>query len=155
MLKQLLPLLKKGDTLGLSIGMEGENKYRINVTPRLFTLDGENGPDRKALNRPLTVAGTAEELDAGLIEALTRFAASNTELRNTIDNVEAEHKAAAEAKKKNPAKTSKPEPAKSTAGKSSWKDRVKPKAGATEPAAAEPEKVEPPASAEEATEAFI
>ncbi len=100
MLKDLLPLLRKGDTIGLSIAMEGDNQYRVNVMPKLFTLDGEKGADRLALNTPLTLTGTLEELDSPEFAAtLQRFTASATTTRHTIEDVEAAHKTAAEAAK--------------------------------------------------------
>lgn len=133
MLKTLLPLLRKGDTLGLSIAMEGENQYRINVLPKLFTLDGESGPDRLALNTPLTITGTLAELDSPeFVATLTRFTTSATAARHTIDEAEAAHKSAGA---RPPAK--KPDAAKPAADKP-----------------AKPAKEEPQ-SAEEASEALI
>ena len=125
MLKDLLPLLRKGDTLGLSIAMEGENQYRINVLPKLFTTDGEKGEDRLALNQPLTITGTAEELDSpAFADTLKRYTASGQMLRHTIDEVEASQAAAAEQKKS----------AKKSGDKPDTKKPVK-----TDKAAAEPE----------------
>lgn len=145
MLNQLLPLLKKGDTIGLSIGMEGENQYRINVLPKFFTLDGENGKDRKALNTPLSVTGTAEDFTSpAFVETITRFTTSNTELRHTIDTVESEHKAAAVAKRAAPAAKAAPSKAtpaakpKPGAAKANWKNRLK-KGGKAATVAEKPE----------------
>ena len=94
MLKTLLPLLRPGDTLGLTIACEASAgtdpvavpaTYRINVLPKLFTLDGEKGADRLALNQPLSITGTAEELNSPeFIATLTRFTASTTTLRHAF-----------------------------------------------------------------------
>lgn len=194
MLKEILALLRKGDLINLSIGCESlagsdpvaqPARFRVIVTPKLFTLDGEKGADRKALNTPLMVEGTAEELDSPEFAAtISRFSASTTALRHTIDEVETTHKQAAEKKKAEPAKKSsggtlpphkpktpaKPAP-KPAATKASWKDRVKPKAGTAKPATAAeltaetpaetpaaeatPETPEPPKNAAEATPALI
>ena len=145
MLKTLLPLLRKGDTLGLTIAMEGEDQYRINVLPKLFTLDGERGPDRLALNQPLTLTGTLAELDSPeFVATLTRFTTSATAARHTIDEAEAAHKSAgARPAAKTPA-AGKIVP-KTVAAKPA-EERLK-KALADKPAA--------PAGAEEATEALI
>jgi PRTRC genetic system protein E len=148
MLKQLLPLLHPGDTLGLTIACEPDGRYRINTLPKLFTLDGEQGADRKALNTPLSIVGTAEEFDSPeFVNTLTRLTTSTNELRQTIENVEAEQKAAAAAKKtppkapvkpvaKVPAKVAAPAPAPAPAApapapanrpaatRPAWKDRV-------------------------------
>jgi PRTRC genetic system protein E len=112
MFKELVPILRKGDTLVITIGHESDGPtgavFRVNVMPKLFTLDGDTGADRKALNTPISLSGTAEELDSpAFIETLNRFTSSAQTCRNTIDEVEATHKAAAEAAK------SKPAPAKS------------------------------------------
>ena len=97
MFAQLKTMLRKGDTVTVNIAVENETELRVTVFPKVFTLDGERGEDRQALNTPLSVVATAEELDGPtFIDTLTKFTASNTELRNTLATVEAEHKRAAE-----------------------------------------------------------
>ena len=97
MFAQLKTMLRKGDTVTVNIAIENETELRVTVFPKLFTLDGEQGADRQALNTPLSVVATPEELDGPtFIDTLTKFTASNTELRNTLATVEAEHKRAAE-----------------------------------------------------------
>lgn len=97
MFAQLQQMLRKGDTITVNIAVENETELRVTVFPKVFTLDGERGEDRQALNTPLSVVATAEELDGPtFIDTLTKFTASNTELRNTLDTVEAEHKRAAD-----------------------------------------------------------
>jgi PRTRC genetic system protein E len=109
MLQTLLPLLRPGDTLGLTIACEAPEttigdtvtpaRYRVNVLPKLFTLDGETGPDRLALNQPLSLTGSLAEIDSPeFVATLHRYSASTTDLRHTIDDVEAAHKAAKESK---------------------------------------------------------
>jgi PRTRC genetic system protein E len=109
MFAQLQQMLRKGDTVTVNVAIENETELRVTVFPKVFTLDGERGEDRQALNTPLSVVATAEELDGPtFIDTLTKFTASNTELRNTLATVEAEHKRAAEfakAKLKKPGTT--------------------------------------------------
>jgi PRTRC genetic system protein E len=103
MFAELTQLLRKGDTLALTIAREPDGPtgpvLRVNVMPKLFTLDGDHGADRKALNTPLSVVATPAELDSPEFTAtLNRFCSSATTLRHTIDEVEATHKSAAAAK---------------------------------------------------------
>jgi len=101
MFTELSPLLKKGDTLVITVSKETDTTFRVNVIPKLFTLDGEHGEDRKALNVPVTIVGTLAELDsAEFATTLTRFTKSATGLRQTIDDVEAAQKHARESKLK-------------------------------------------------------
>ena len=119
MFTQLAQMLRKGDTVTVTIAIEkdtestpvapgaqhlalpaGSIELRVNVFPKLFTLDGERGADRQALNTPLSVVATADELDGPtFIDTLTKFTASANTTRNTLDEVEAAHKAAADAAK--------------------------------------------------------
>jgi PRTRC genetic system protein E len=95
MFKELSPLLKKGDTLILTVSRESDTHLRVNVTPRLFTLDGERSENRKALNTPVSLAGTIEELDSPEFAAqLDRFTTSVAGLRLSIEEAEAAHQAA-------------------------------------------------------------
>ncbi len=99
MFKELSPLLRKGDTLVLALSRVDATQFRVTVTPKLFTMDGEKGEDRKSLNQPVVINGTLDELDSPEFAAtLERFTASTTGLRMTIDDVEAAHKAAKEGK---------------------------------------------------------
>ncbi len=143
MFKELSQILRKGDTLALTIALEGEGKMRVNIMPKLFTLDGENGEDRKALNHPVSIVGTIEELDSpAFVEQLHRFTGSVTELRNTLDEAEAAHKARAEEKKKPASKAPAPKP--KPAEKSKPKAAEAEDQGETAPTEpAEPEEPEP------------
>ena len=103
MFAQLQQMLRKGDTVTVNIAVENETELRVTVFPKLCTLDGERGADRQALNTPLSVVATPEELDGpAFLDTLTKFAASATTTRNTLDEVEAAHKAAADAAKAKP-----------------------------------------------------
>ena len=53
-------MLRKGDTVTVNIAVENETELRVTVFPKVFTLDGERGEDRQALNTPLSVVATAE-----------------------------------------------------------------------------------------------
>jgi len=115
MFAQLKSLLRKGDTVTLTVAIENDTQLRVNVFPKLFSMDGEQGGNRKALNTPLSVVATPEELDSpAFIETITRFTASVTGLRTNLDEAQAAHKAAAQsvssAKGKKPEPTKQPEP---------------------------------------------
>ena len=99
-------MLRKGDTVTVNVAVENDTELRVTVFPKLFTLAGERGADRQAevrclaLNTPLSVVATPEELDGPtFLDTLTKFAASANTTRNTLDEVEAAHQAAAEAAK--------------------------------------------------------
>ncbi len=62
----------------------------MNVIPQKIK-DGENA----ALTTPLTVTGTADELDRDLPATLINFVAAHMQLRNTLDRAKAEMDAAA------------------------------------------------------------
>ena len=110
----LLPLLRPGDTLGFTCACEtaavGEvpAQYRITVTPKLVI--GASGGQTLNLNRSLVVTGSLAEMAAELIPTLTRYQTSTAAARNSIDEVEAAHRAIrATAKGKPP--VAKPAPA--------------------------------------------
>lgn len=114
MIKKLASLLKKGDTVTLTVALEGDGQVRLNVYPKLFTLDGEKGSDRKALNQPLTMTGTPEEFDSPEFFAeLEKYTGTIAGLRTNLDEVEAAATAAKEsaAKKTAPAKPAVKKPA--------------------------------------------
>ena len=127
MFNELKTLLRKGDQVTVTIAVENETQLRVNVFPKLFTLDGENGEDRKALNTPLTITATPDELDSpAFIETLTKFAGSTNTLRNTLEEVEAQHEAAAEAAKTKPGpKATATKPAKAAPVVSAKEDKPK------------------------------
>ena len=108
---------------------------RVNVIPRKL-----NESENDALTTPLSVAGTAEELDVELPSALVQFVGAHLELKNTLESAKEQMAAAAktakaEARSKGTTKTApaQPEPA-ATQTKKSADEAPKP---------AEPRKQEP------------
>jgi PRTRC genetic system protein E len=89
MFKELAPYLRQRAVL-LTVTHIEEDQIRVNVIPQKLK-DGENA----ALTTPLTVTGTAEELDRELPATLVNFVSSHLELRNTLDRAKAEMDAAA------------------------------------------------------------
>jgi PRTRC genetic system protein E len=82
----------------------------MNIVPKKLK-DGDND----ALTTPLSVTGTAEELDAQLRPTLVGFVGSHLQMKNTLEKAKAEMDAASKAaqaeartKAKTPAKTAPP-----------------------------------------------
>lgn len=134
MFKELVPILRHRAVL-MTLTLVGEDQVRVNIIPKKIK-DGEND----ALTTPLSMTGTAEELDAELSSTLVGFVGSHLQLKNTLEKAQAEMDAAgkaaqaeARAKSKN---SGKKEPEKNTGTK------------AAEPAKpAEPAKAAPPKTA--------
>jgi PRTRC genetic system protein E len=105
MFTQLKNLLRKGDTVSVSLALENDTQLRVNVYPRLFNLDGQNSDTRAALNQPLSIVGTPAELDAEFGDTLARFTGSVNVLRHTLEEAESVHKTAAAKVTKSPAKS--------------------------------------------------
>lgn len=91
MFKELAPYLRQRAVL-LTVTRLEEDQIRVNVIPQKLK-DGEN----TALTTPLTVTGTAEELDRDLAATLVSFVASHLELKNTLERAKSEMDAAAKA----------------------------------------------------------
>jgi PRTRC genetic system protein E len=115
MFKELAPYLRQRAVL-LTLTHIEEDQIRVNVIPQKLK-DGENA----ALTTPVTVTGTAEELDRDLPATLVNFVSAHLELRNTLDRAKSEMEAAAktaQAEARAKSKTTatrvapKPEPAK-------------------------------------------
>ncbi len=115
MFKELAPYLRQRAVL-LTVTHIEEDQIRVNVIPQKLK-DGENA----ALTTPVTVTGTAEELDRELPTTLVNFVSAHLELKNTLDRAKSEMDAAAKtaqaearARTKTPATkfAPKPEPAK-------------------------------------------
>jgi PRTRC genetic system protein E len=118
MFKELAPYLRQRAVL-LTVTYLEEDQIRVNVIPKKLK-DGENA----ALTTPLSVTGTAEELDRDLPSTLMNFVSSHLQLKNSLERAQAEIDAAAKtaqaearAKAKTPIKKEpmKPEDAKPTA----------------------------------------
>ena len=71
-----------------------DDTIRVNVIPRKL-----NESENDALTTPLSVAGTAEELDGELPSALIQFVGAHLELRNTLDSAKEQMAAAAKTAK--------------------------------------------------------
>lgn len=115
MFKELAPYLRQRAVL-LTVTHLGEDQIRVNVIPQKLK-DGENA----ALTTPLTVTGTADELDNDLPTTLVNFVSAHLQLRNTLDRAKAEMDAAAKtaqaearSKAKTTAKKEPPKPETST-----------------------------------------
>src|SRR3954468_24679433 len=91
MFKELAPFLRQRAVL-LTVTHLEEEQIRVNIVPQKLK-DGDNA----ALTTPLTVTGTAEELDRDLPATVVNFVAAHLELKNTLDRAKAEMDAAAKA----------------------------------------------------------
>jgi len=89
MFKELAPYLRQRAVL-LTVTHIEDDQIRVNVIPQKLK-DGEN----TALTTPLTVTGTADELDRDLPAILVNFVSAHLELRNTLDRAKAAMDAAA------------------------------------------------------------
>jgi PRTRC genetic system protein E len=93
MFKELGPLLRQRTVVMILTRLE-DDTIRVNVIPRKL-IESEND----ALTTSLSVAGTAEELDAELPSALVQFVGAHLELRNTLEIAKDQMAAAAKAAK--------------------------------------------------------
>jgi PRTRC genetic system protein E len=91
MFKELAPVLRHRAVLMTITSIE-DDQIRVNVVPKKLK-DDEN----TALTTPLTVTGTAEELDAELGSTLVDFVASHLQLKNTLKQAKADMEEAAKA----------------------------------------------------------
>ena len=93
MFKELGPLLRQRTVVLILTRLE-DDTIRVNVIPRKL-----NESENDALTTPLSVAGTADELDAELPSALVRFVGAHLELRNTLETAKDQMAVAAKAAK--------------------------------------------------------
>jgi PRTRC genetic system protein E len=93
MFKELGPLLRQRTVVMILTRLE-DDSIRVNVIPRKL-----NESENDALTTPLSVAGTAEDLDAELPSALVQFVGAHLELRNTLETAKDQMAAAAKAAK--------------------------------------------------------
>jgi PRTRC genetic system protein E len=91
MFKELVPILRQRAVL-LTVTFLDEDQIRVNIVPKKIK-DGDND----ALTTPLSVTGTAEELDAELSSTIVSFVASHLQLKNTLERAKAEMDEAAKA----------------------------------------------------------
>ena len=93
MFKELGPLLRQRTVVMILTRLE-DDTIRVNVIPRKL-----NESENDALTTPLSVAGTAEELDTQLPSALVQFVCAHLELRSTLETAKEQMAAAAKAAK--------------------------------------------------------
>jgi PRTRC genetic system protein E len=93
MFKELGPLLRQRTVVMILTRLE-DDTIRVNVIPRKL-----NESENDALTTPLSVAGTAEDLDTELPSALVQFVGAHLELRNTLETAKDQMAAAAKAAK--------------------------------------------------------
>jgi PRTRC genetic system protein E len=93
MFKELCPVLRQRAVTMILTRLENDT-IRVNVIPRKL-----NESENDALTTPLSVTGTAEDLDAQLPSALVQFVGAHLELRNTLESAKEQMAEAAKAAK--------------------------------------------------------
>jgi PRTRC genetic system protein E len=89
MFKELVPILRNRAVLMTATALD-DDQIRVNVVPKKMK-DG----DHDALTTPLSVTGTAEELDTQLAATLVGFVASHLQMKNALEKAKSEMDAAA------------------------------------------------------------
>jgi PRTRC genetic system protein E len=91
MFKELVPILRNRAVLMTATALD-DDQIRVNVVPKKMK-DG----DHDALTTPLSVTGTAEELDAQLAATLVGFVASHLQMKNALEKAKTDMDAATKA----------------------------------------------------------
>jgi PRTRC genetic system protein E len=91
MFKELLPILRDRAVL-LTVTLVDADQIRVNIVPKKLK-DGDND----ALTTPLSVTGTAQDLDAELASTIISFVGSHLQMKNTLEKAKAEMDAASKA----------------------------------------------------------
>jgi PRTRC genetic system protein E len=91
MFKELVPVLRDRAVL-LTVTLLDEDQIRVNIVPKKLK-DGDND----ALTTPLSVTGTAEELDTELSKTIVGFVGAHLQMKNTLEKAKAEMDAASKA----------------------------------------------------------
>ena len=91
MFKELQPVLRDRAVL-LTVTLLDDDQIRVNIVPKKLK-DGDND----ALTTPLSVTGTAEDLDAELSPTIVGFVGSHLQMKNTLEKAKAEMDAASKA----------------------------------------------------------
>jgi PRTRC genetic system protein E len=109
MFKELVPVLRDRAVL-LTVTLVDADQIRVNIVPKKL-----KDSDNDALTTPLSVTGTAEDLDTELSTTIVSFVGSHLQMKNTLEKAKAEMDAASKAaqaevraKSKTPAKTASP-----------------------------------------------
>jgi PRTRC genetic system protein E len=91
MFKELQPVLRDRAVL-LTVTLVDDDQIRMNIVPKKLK-DGDND----ALTTPLSVTGTAEDLDAELSKTIGGFVGAHLQMKNTLEKAKAEMDAASKA----------------------------------------------------------
>jgi PRTRC genetic system protein E len=91
MFKDLQPVLRDRAVL-LTVTLLDDDQIRVNIVPKKLK-DGDND----ALTTPLSVTGTAEELDTELSKTIVGFVGAHLQMKNTLEKAKAEMDAASKA----------------------------------------------------------
>jgi PRTRC genetic system protein E len=91
MFKELVPILRSRAVLMTATALD-DDQIRVNVVPKKMK-DG----DHDALTTPLSVTGTAEELDTQLAATLVGFVASHLQMKNALEKARSDMDAATKA----------------------------------------------------------
>ena len=91
MFKELLPVLRDRAVL-LTVTLVDADQIRVNIVQKKLK-DGDND----ALTTPLSVTGSAEDLDAELSTTIISFVGSHLQMKNTLEKAKAEMDAASKA----------------------------------------------------------
>jgi len=91
MFKELVPILRNRAVLMTATALD-DDQIRVNVVPKKMK-DG----DHDALTTPLSVTGTAEELDTQLAATLVGFVASHLQMKNALEKAKADMDTATKA----------------------------------------------------------
>jgi PRTRC genetic system protein E len=91
MFKELVPILRSRAVLMTATALD-DDQIRVNVVPKKMK-DGDND----ALTTPLSVTGTAEELDTQLAATLVGFVASHLQMKNALEKAKSDMDAATKA----------------------------------------------------------
>jgi PRTRC genetic system protein E len=91
MFKELAPVLRDRAVL-LTVTLVDADQIRVNVVPKKLK-DGDND----ALTTPLSVTGTAEELDSELSSTIIGFVGAHLQMKNTLEKAKAEMDAASKS----------------------------------------------------------
>ena len=135
MFKELGPLLRQRTVVMILTRLE-DDTIRVNVIPRKLS-ESEND----ALTTPLSVSGTAEDLDSQLPSALVQFVGAHLELNNTLESAKEQMAAAGKAARAEARSKTAP---KAATGKTETAAVETKKPAALAPRPAEPAREEPP-----------
>jgi PRTRC genetic system protein E len=93
MFEELALLLRQRSDL-LTLTRLDDDTIRVNLLPKKL-----NESENNALTTPMTLNGTAEDLDVRLASELSEFVGAHLELKSTVDSAKEQMEAAAKAAK--------------------------------------------------------